>query len=205
MHFENNQPVITDEAIDDDLSQEYQINGRAVTKEEIDQFTQTWYQKQDVQWFLYFEEDNGTLKTFRDVGVSFQIPSQWDALKQQGEDGRTYFFREPTLGEQCQLTFSVTGSEYQNNRTKDEYLAYLSENYEEVAISSYQQESLSGYEGTKIEATYLENNQTFVRIAYENVVAGVRMYEFIMTYPKDQEETYKDIFDAILRSITITE
>lgn len=203
MHFENNQPVITDEAIDDDLSQEYQINGKTVTKDEMDQFTQKWYQKQDVQWFLYFEDDNGTMKTFQDVGVAFQIPSQWDALKQQGEDGRTYFFREPTLGEQCQFTFSVTGSEYQNNRTKGEYLEYLSERYEEVTISSFQQESLSGCEGTKIEATYLENNQTFVRIAYENVVAGVRMYDFIMTYPKAQEETYKDIFDAILRSITI--
>ena len=205
MHFENNKPLVTTEAVDDDLYEDYQINGKAVTKEEIDQFTQKWYQKQDVQWFLYFEDDNGTMKTFQDVGVAFQIPSQWDALKQQGEDGRTYFFREPTLGEQCQFTFSVTGSEYQNNRTKDEYLAYLSENYEKVTISSYQQESLSGYEGIKIEATYVENNQTFVRIAYDNVVSGVRMYDFIITYPKAQEETYKDIFDAILRSITITE
>lgn len=84
-------------------------------------------------------------------------------------------------------------------------MAYLSENYEKVTISSYQQESLSGYEGIKIEATYVENNQTFVRIAYDNVVSGVRMYDFIITYPKAQEETYKDVFDAILQSVTITE
>ncbi len=203
MHFENNKPVITDEAIDDELAENYQINGKTVTKDEMDQFTQKWYQKQDVQWFMYFEEDNGTLKTFRDAGVSFQVPSGWGALEQQGEDGRTCFFRDPTLGEQCQLTFSVTGSEYQNNRTKSEYLEYLSERYEDVKISSYEQESLSGYEGTKIVATYAENNKTFIRVGYDNVVSGVRMYDFTITYPKAQEEIYKGIFDSILQSVVI--
>jgi hypothetical protein len=153
------------------------------------------------------EEDkittNKTLKTFKDLGLTFQFPAQWDALQQQGEDGTTYFFREPDLKEKCQLIVSITGAEYKNDRTKNEYLEYLSSSYENVEISFYENQSLSGYEGKKVIATYVEDNQEFIRIAYDNVVAGVRMYDFTITYPESQKETYDDIFNSILQSIVI--
>jgi hypothetical protein len=146
---------------------------------------------------------NQTMKPFQGNGFTIEIPSQWESSQQQGEDGTVYTFREPDLGEKCQFLVSLTGAEYKNDRTQNEYLEYLSSSYENVEISFYENQAISGYEGKKVIATYVEDNQKFIRIAYDNVVAGVRMYDFTITYPESQKETYDDIFNSILQSIVI--
>lgn len=146
---------------------------------------------------------NGTIKTFTDLGVSCQFPAMWNCLQQQGEDGLVYFFRDPDLGENCQFSISITAAEYRHDRTKKEYLTDLSDTYESVTITTFQQVQISGYDATKVEASCVGNNGKFVSIHYDNVVAGVRMYDFIGCYPETEKEIYAALFESMFESIMI--
>ena len=146
---------------------------------------------------------SGTTTTFQQDGVTLQYPSHWKTSVQQGEDGRKYQFRDPTLGDQCEFSFYLTGAEYKSDITQEECMERLSYSYSDVTISTFETQPFAGYEATKIEATYAFDNTKFVEICYHNVVTGVRMYNFYAIYPHDQADTYRSVFESIFMSITI--
>lgn len=50
MEFIDNKAEIKTIAIDDGMTDEYKINGGDVNKEQIDEFVNTWNQKENVEW-----------------------------------------------------------------------------------------------------------------------------------------------------------
>ncbi len=134
------------------------------------------------------------------IGVSFSIPVDWKCMEQQGEDGSTYFFREPNLGENCEITMRITGAEYLYERTKDEYLKYVS-NLENLQLDYYEKETLKGYRCTKAVYSYTEENAVLTCIHYDNVVVESRMYDFYITYPASESNTYNAVFESIINSV----
>ena len=138
------------------------------------------------------------------IGVSFSIPVDWKCLVQQGVDGSTYFFREPNLGENCEITMHITGSEYLFDRTKDEYLNTYLSNLENLQLDYYEKETLKGYRCIKAVYSYTEDNAAFTCIQYDNVVVEFRMYDFSITYPAVERDTYKEMFESIIDSIEFT-
>lgn len=138
------------------------------------------------------------------IGVSFSIPVDWKCLVQQGVDGSTYFFREPNLGENCEITMHITGSEYLFDRTKDEYLNTYLSNLENLQLDYYEKETLKGYRCIKAVYSYTEDNAAFTCIHYDNVVVEFRMYDFSITYPAAERDTYKEMFESIIDSIEFT-
>ncbi len=141
--------------------------------------------------------------TFQEDGVTLQYPSHWKTSVQQGDDGRGYWFYEPTLGEQCRFSFYLTGAEYKNEITKERYVENLSNSYNDVTVSTFETQTFAGYEATKIEVTYVKDGTKFGEIRYYNVVTGARMYDFYVIYPGDQAETYKAVLESVLASIVI--
>ncbi len=142
-------------------------------------------------------------KTFNGLSISLSVPADWKCMVRNGEDGGYYFFQNPTLGEKCQLILSITGSEYLNNRTEDEYLTYLTdtEKGHDVKINTFTKEKLDGYDGRKVVYTYKSENTEFIGIDYNNIVVGARLYDFSITYPASESETYDDIFKSIIDSV----
>lgn len=141
-------------------------------------------------------------KTFNELGVSVTVPIDWRCMESNGEDGNTYFFRDPKLGEKCQFVLSVTGSEYLNERTEKEYLEYLiCIAGKDAQINSFTKEKVKGYESTKIVSSYSLDNTNFIRIDFDNIVVGVRCYDFTITYPASENETFDDVFESILNSV----
>ena len=134
------------------------------------------------------------------IGVSFSIPVDWKCMEQQGVDGSTYFFREPYLGENCEITMRITGAESLYERTKDEYLKYVS-NLENLQLDYYEKETLKGYRCTKAVYSYTEENAVLTCIHYDNVVVESRMYDFYIIYPASESNTYKAVFESIIDSV----
>ncbi len=50
MEFVDNKMQMKTIAVDDGLIGEYKINGEEVTEEQIDEFVNTWNQKENVEW-----------------------------------------------------------------------------------------------------------------------------------------------------------
>lgn len=147
----------------------------------------------------------GSEKMFCDLGITVSIPSDWLCLEINGEDGSSYFFREPELGDKCQLYFCITGSVYAYQRTEDEYLEYFSSCGEtDVKIISLTKEKLSGFECTKVVHSYSYEGTEYIEIHYDNVVTGVRLYDFTITYPASEKETFEPVFASIMDSLELT-
>ena len=115
-------------------------------------------------------------------------------------DGSLFHFQEPNSGENCEMTMSITGSEYLNDRTKDEYLKYVS-NLENLKLNYYEKETLKGYRCIKAVYSYTTDNTEFIRIHYDNVVVESRMYDFYITYPASESNTYNAVFESIIDSV----
>ena len=52
-------------------------------------------------------------------------------------------------------------------------------------------------------ASYKSNGTEFIRIIYDNVIEGVRLYNFDIVYPEAESETYEKIFDDIIASVKL--
>lgn len=135
---------------------------------------------------------------------SLIFPVDWKCLEQQGEDGRSHFFRDPVLNEKCQLSISVTGAEYLYERTPEQYReSLLSRPLQDLVIDSIAEETFQGYKCMKLVYSYTENDTKFIKISYNNVVAGLRLYSFSIIYPADQKDTYEPIFAWMIHSLTL--
>lgn len=146
---------------------------------------------------------DGTKKTYKDQYITLSVPSDWLALEQHGADGTIFFFEDPTT-ERCLLSFYVTGSVYAIHRTEAEYLALFKRwGYENVNILSYTKEKISGYDCTKVVYSYTENGNAYIGTRYDNVITGIRMYEFDIDYPAAESERFAKVFESIMDSIVL--
>ncbi len=129
------------------------------------------------------------------------VPLDWECLEINGEDGGSYLFSHPTLGEKCRLTLGVTGAEYKTNRTQDEYLEYFKDtDRDDVEIESITAEKLDGTDCTKIVSTYSQEGAKFVRIDYDNAIRGSILYDVIIMRPSENSEL-ESVLDDIVKSI----
>ena len=143
-------------------------------------------------------------KAFNDGRISFEYPANWKFTEQKVEDGSTVYFSEPELGEDCQLSIYITASElYVRDNTEEEYTTSLSEDYTDVSIKEFTKGKIDGCDGTKVTASYKSNGTQFIRIIYDNVIEGVRLYNFDIVYPEAESETYEKIFDDIIASVKL--
>ena len=140
-------------------------------------------------------------RIYNDLVAKFTLPLDWECLIHQHEDGSLLYFRHPELGENCQLFMNVTGSWHIYDRTKDEYLKYISYGVENVKLEYYEKETLKGYRCIKAVYTYMKDNTEFVNIHYNNIIFGYRKTDFLITYPVSQSDKYKDVFEAIIDSV----
>ena len=132
---------------------------------------------------------------------SLTLPVDWKCLEQQGQDGRSHFFRDPVLGENCQFSLHVTGAEYYHERTQDEYLKLLSYSYKNVVIDSITKETIQGLQGTKVVYSYTKDGVNYIGVFYNNCIDGVRLFDIWVNYPADQKDTYEPIFAAMIDSV----
>ena len=141
-------------------------------------------------------------KIFEHLGITMSIPMEWKCMETNGEDGSTYFFHHPELSEKCQIVLSITSVEYLNERTQEEYLAYLSDIVgKDVKINSFTKEKVNGYDSAKIVSSYSSKNTNFIRIDYDNITVGVKLYDITTTFPKSEKQTFEPIFNSIVNSI----
>ena len=146
---------------------------------------------------------DGTKKTYKGQNITVSVPVDWLALEQHGEDGITYFFRDPT-SDRCQLTFYSTGSQFAIHRTEAEYLALFSRwGYENVNILSCTKEKISGYDCTKVVYSYTVEGTAYIVTRYDNVITGLCMYTFSTDYPTAESERFASIFGSVMDSIVL--
>lgn len=148
----------------------------------------------------------GNEKFFKYLGISFNIPKEWEYTQSVGEDGSAYSFSHPMLSQKCQFTVSITGAEYLYEITQNEYLEYLCDVADEDAeIKSFTKEKFKDYDCTKIISSYTSENTQFVRIDYNNIKLSPRLYNFTIIYPAAEKESLKPIFDSLVDSIEFTD
>lgn len=141
-------------------------------------------------------------KFFNHLGIIINVPKEWRCLELNGEDGSSYFFRHPELSKKFQVALSVTGVEYLKDRTQKEYLDYLCDILgKDVKIDSFAKEKVGGYDSTKVVSSYSLENTNFIRIDYDNITVGVRLYKVTITYPASEKETLEPIFNSIMDSV----
>jgi hypothetical protein len=146
---------------------------------------------------------DGSHKTYKGQNITLSVPVDWRALEQHGEDGTSYFFREPTL-DRCQLTFYSTGSQFAIHRTEAEYLELFSSSERtDVKILSYTKETLSGYGCTKVVYSYTDDGIEYIGTRYDNVITGLCLYDFTITYPAAESERFASAFESIMDSIVL--
>ena len=146
---------------------------------------------------------DGTKKTYKGQNITLRVPVDWLALEQHGEDGTAYYFREPTL-DRCQLTFYTTGSQYARERTEAEYLELFSSSERtDVKILSYTKETLSGYGCTKVVYSYTDDGIEYIGTCHDNVITGLCLYDFTITYPAAESERFAPVFELIIDSIVL--
>ena len=138
-----------------------------------------------------------------DSFFSLTFPVDWKCLVQQGEDGRSYFFRHPELDDKCALNISITGAEYLYARTPEQYREYLSRSCQDLVIDSITKETIQGYPYTKVVYSYTEDGTKLNGIWYNNVIAGLRMFDLRIIYPADQKDIYEPIFTAMMDSVVL--
>ena len=132
---------------------------------------------------------------------SLTLPVDWKGLEQQGQDGRSHFFRDPVLGENCQFSLHVTGAEYLYERTPEQYREYLSNSHQNLVIDSITKETIQGYQCTKVVYSYTKDETKFINVWYVNLIVGRRLFDFSIIYPADQKDTYEPILAAIVDSV----
>jgi len=149
---------------------------------------------------------DGDKKTYTDIGITVSIPVDWTCLEINGEDGSSYFFREPELGDKCEFSFWLFFSElFTYERTTEEEYLKLFSSYDmtDVEIISFTKETLSGYSCTKVVTSYSSEGTEYIRIDYDYVITGVRWYDFSITYPAAEKDTYEPVFESIVNSIEL--
>lgn len=143
-------------------------------------------------------------KIYNDDSVfSLTFPVDWKCLIQQGEDGRSHFFRHPELEDKCALTISLTGAEYLYERTPEQYREHLSRSRQDLVIDSITKETIQGYPYTKVVYSYTEDGTKFNIVWYDNVIAGLRMFDLRIIYPADKKDIYEPIFAAMMDSVVL--
>lgn len=142
-------------------------------------------------------------KVFSDSGITISLPINWNCKELNAEDATSYFFRHPELNDKCEFIYEVTSTEFfSKKRTEEEYLEYLSyDNHKDIKIDSFTEEKVGGYNSTKIVSFYSFENSKFIRIDYDYIVIGVRLYSFTITYPVSEADDLASIFDSIVNSI----
>ena len=142
-------------------------------------------------------------QTYKDSFISLNFPLGWKCLERQGEDGRFICFRDPALGENCQLSIYVSSSTYTYNYTKENYMAHLTGycGFKDVVIDSYSKETIQGFPCTKVVYSYTENNTRFVGTRYDDLIEEPRLYHTTIVYPAAERETYEKEFAAIVESL----
>lgn len=145
-------------------------------------------------------------KTFSEAGVSVAVPASWKGLEQKDDNGASYFFLHPELNDKCSFEFSFKNSEYYYKRTAEEYLIYISNaKRKNVKINAYTKQQLNEYWGVKVISSYTADDTEFIRIDYDYVVVGNRLYHFTIVYPAAQSDSFEEDFISILDSIELRE
>ena len=143
-------------------------------------------------------------QTYRDSFISLHFPLGWKCLERWGEDGRFICFQDPALGEKCQLSiYFASAAIYTYNYTRENYMAHFSGycGYEDVIIDSFAEETIQGFQCTKIAYSYTEENTRFVGTRYDDLIEESRLYHFAITYPAAESKTYEKEFAAIIESV----
>ena len=142
-------------------------------------------------------------QTYKDSFVSLDFPSGWKCLEQRGEDGRSIYFQDPALGENCQLSLYSTGAIYAYDRTREEYMELFTEHYgyKDVVIDSFAKETIQGFPCTKIVYSYTKDNTRFVGTRYDNLIKDLQLYHFRIRYPAEERDTYETVFANAMESV----
>ncbi len=145
----------------------------------------------------------GDIKLFNNGQLTLRVPNSWKCFTASGEDDVAYYFRDPVWGEKCQLRVNVTFAHYYSGKelTQEDYLKALSRFYEDVAIESLSKETIRGYACTKLVYSYTEDNTKFIKISYDGLIEGPRLYEFVIKCPAEERENYKNTFSSIVNSV----
>lgn len=148
---------------------------------------------------------DGDKKTYSDSGIAISVPFDWLCLERNGVNDSWYYFREPTLGEKCELYYHTTTPWDLPERTAEEYyLLFSGPNSTNVKIESLTKETLCGYAYTKVVSSYVSGGIEYIRIDYDCLVAGDRFHDFIVRYPASERDTYGPVFETIMESIVLT-
>ena len=145
----------------------------------------------------------GDIKFFNNGQLTLRVPNSWKCFTASGEDDVAYYFRDPVWGEKCQLRVNVTFAHYYSGKelTQEDCLKALSRFYEDVAIESLSKETIRGYACTKLVYSYTEDNTKFIKISYDGLIEGPRLYEFVIKCPAEERENYKNTFSSIMNSV----
>jgi len=145
----------------------------------------------------------GDIKLFNNGQLTLRVPNSWKCFTASGEDDVAYYFRDPVWGEKCQLWVNVTFAHYYSGKelTQEDCLKALSRFYEDVAIESLSKETIRGYACTKLVYSYTEDNTKFIKISYDGLIEGPRLYEFVIKCPAEERENYKNTFSSIMNSV----
>ena len=147
----------------------------------------------------------GDKKTYRDAGITVCMPVDWKCSEQNGEDGGYYTFYDPEVGTDSRFAFYITFSDFARDRTEREYLELFAfSGLKDVRIESLTKETIGGYGCTKVVISYVSEGTEYIRTYYDNVVTGVRLYEFTVTYPASARETLEPVFTPIIESVVLS-
>lgn len=149
---------------------------------------------------------DGSKKTYRDERITFSFPADWTGFECPHEDGTSYFFEDPTSDKSGKFSFYLTASYYIHERTTEaEYLELYSHSPEltDVKIISLTKETLSGYECTKVVASYKRDGKEYIEIDYDYVITGISRYDFTITYLVSESAACEPVLEALTDSITL--
>ncbi len=147
---------------------------------------------------------SGKTKTYTDSGIALSVPSSWDCIEVNSEDGSLYYFQHPELGQNCAFSFDITSAEYLTQKcTEAEFSKYLSDitDYKDVQIKTFAEEKVNELSCIKIVSSFSFNGKQFVRVDYQYLLIGVRWYNLHIIYPEDETENFKAVFETIINSI----
>ena len=143
-----------------------------------------------------------TEKTIKTGFFTINVPLDWKCSEINGEDGSSYHFSHPTLGDNCKVMFHITGSVYKYDRTEEEYREYLSDLGKGFKITSFTTGKIDSADCTKIVSTYSVDGTKLERIDLDNAVNGASLYDATTIRPAENEEL-ESVLDNIVKSIKI--